>query len=370
MSLLGQPLTAVWLYDDSAGAYVNNTVEAQSDGGTAFALMGEAADYLYFGFTRRHDALIYMLNTAGSYGALTWEYAESASSWIQFVPVHDGLFAADPQYMLWDPIGSTEDTAWAASTLTTSSPHSVGSVPDSTSRYWIRVSAASVTTVAQADSITCRPFVTYATPATVQKQLQLSTAFTESGTIDLFQVEDLIRGAEDNLIYTMGESWRPEFVENEDQQFNQYGIKLRRHPVDTVFDVSVWTGNSYDTKTLGRDQDAFVDGRTGMLYLATIFLDAVPPKFRRSYSARRDQGAFKRAVRTNYMHGHNFRSHPLRMQLRRIATKQACIDIVTDLDFSPLIPLGLDTIGLQQKVENWTQDVTNFLDKFAKIRVA
>ena len=42
-------LTAVWVWDNSASAYVNNTLEAHSKNGTAFSIFADANDYLYLG---------------------------------------------------------------------------------------------------------------------------------------------------------------------------------------------------------------------------------------------------------------------------------------------------------------------------------
>jgi hypothetical protein len=180
----------------------------------------------------------------------------------------------------------------------------------------------------------------------------------------------MIRGVEDHLIYTMGESWRVEFESDEDLNFCQYGMKMRYQPTIDLYNLAVWNGSVYDDKTQGRDQDFHVDKRLGFLYVSTIFLDAVPPQMRRSYSARRDQGAFKRAVRLTYSHGHDIRRHKLAVKLRRIAVYKACMDIVSDLDWAPLIPLGLDTINLTTKYENWGREYDAFLAQFAKTRVA
>lgn len=370
MAIVGQPLTAVWFYDDSDGEYDDNTIEAQLEGGTAFTVMGEAADYLYFGFERRFDALMFVLGTAGSYGTLTWEYGEGVSSWTRFVPTHDYGFDESKEYMRWDIRSSDVSRNWSAFAITTSAPHSVGSVPDSTSRYWLRVSAASVTTAAAINSVLCRPYVTYATAADVQRQLQLNTAFSEGGSpIALETVEDYIRGAEDFLIRNSGHSWRVEFEEDELINFKQYGMKLRREDIIDIYELTVWDGGSFDVKTEGRDEDFHVEPTTGMIYLATIFIDAMPPTFRRSYTARREQGAFKRAIRVNYSWGKDIRKDRFGTQVGRIATKQACVDIVTDLDFTPLIPHGLDTVSLAQKVDNWQSDIERHLNQFSKLRM-
>ncbi len=372
MAIVGYPLTATWLYDDSVSAYVNNTIEAQIEGGTAFPAMAEAADHQYYGFSRRIDALVFVLSTAGRYTGLKWEFGISVTSWTQFVPTHDYGFDEEKEYLRWSIVASDVDRTWVSFALTADNPHSsVSSVPDSTSRYWIRVSATAITTVAQVSSVLCRPYVSYASAADVQRQLQLNTAFTAGGTpISLETVEDFIRGAEDYLIYTTGTSWRLEFIEDELINFKQYGMKLRYEDIVDLYSISVYNGGVFEEKIAGRTQDLHVEPTLGMLYVSTIFLDAMPTNFRRSYSSRREQGAFKRAVKATYSWGKDIRTDKFGVQVGRIAVKQACIDIVTDLDFTPLIPHGLDTVSLSEKVQNWATDVENFVDRFSKLRVA
>ncbi len=366
---VGTPLTAVWEFDDSATAYVNNTVEAASDAGTAFELLGATGDFQYFGFSRRIDALVFALSASGTYGTLTWEYGASISSWIQFIPVQSFDLGAASGYMLWDPRGADE-TEWTTFAITTAAPHAVGSVPDSTSRYWLRVSSPiTVTSIASCNSVVARPYVTYATAGDVQRQLQLNTAFSSSTTPTLFTIEEYLRGAEDEIVYQMGESWRLEFLENELIDFNQYGMKIRYEPIINMIELAVWDGSNFQVKTEGRDQDFHIDPRLGMIYVSTIFLDAVPPNFRRSYSARRDQGAFKRGVRVRYIHGHDFRRHMFSKKLSRIVTFKACADFVSNEDFAPLVPLGLDTITLQAKYDNWMRDYTDFINTYSKLKL-
>ncbi len=79
--------SAVWLYDNSAGAYVNMTTAMRK--GTATDLMGQITDYLYFGLRARHEMALFELDTVGSYAGLTWEYyteVDGHGSWVEFVP--------------------------------------------------------------------------------------------------------------------------------------------------------------------------------------------------------------------------------------------------------------------------------------------
>ncbi len=364
----GIPLTAAWRFDSGGVAYVDNTIEAQSQSGTAFPLLSAAGDFFYFGFSRRIDALMWQLAVSGSHGALTWAYGVTSGSWLQFVPLHDGAFVAATEYMRWDIKGSTVDTDWVSFAFDGADPHAAAP-PDTTSRFWLRVSAASVTTATTLNNLLCRPFVTYATAVDVQRQLQLSTPFSTTSLPTIETVEGFLRGAEDRMIRQTGKSWRPEFVEDEQVNFKQYGMKLRREDIIHIYELAVWDGSSYDVKTEGRDEDFFVEPLTGIIYVATIFLDAMPPTMRRSYTARREQGAFKRAVKVNYSWGKDIRYDGFGVEVGRITVKQACIDLVTDLDFAPLIPLGLDSIGLQDKVNNWQADVDKFMDTYSKIRL-
>ena len=370
MPPIGQPLGAVWEFNASSSVYVNNTFEAALEDGTNFELIATDCDYTYFGFSRRFDALIWVAGTVGVYATLTWEYGITNSSWVRFVPTFDDEFETAQGYMLWDVKGATLEADWVSFALTVSDPHVVASVPDGTARFWLRVSSPiSVSNRALMNTVVCRGYVSYATALDVQKQLQFRNAFTATSTPTLSTVEDFIRGTEDRMIYDMGESWRPEFIREEFLNFKQYGMKTRYQPIQVIYDVAVYTGSDFESKTTGRNQDYHVDDRTGMIFLSTIFLDAMPPTFRRSYTVRREQGAFKRPVRIRYTHGHDIRSHTLGHHVGRIAVKQACIDLLTDQDFSPLMPVGQDNVSMQQKIDNWQNDVTEFLDKFSKFKV-
>ena len=366
----GIPLTAAWEFDSTASDFINNTVEAARAGGTAFELLGDTSDYAYFGFSRRIDALLFALTTPGSYGTLTWEYSATVSSWIEFVPVQEFDLDKSIGYMLWAP-GFADETEWTSVVLTTSAPHTASTVPDSVSRYYIRVSSqTSVATIATCTTVTCRPYVTYATAADVQRQLQLRTAFSTSTTPSEHRVEDLIRSAEDQLVYQMQRSWRPEFVVDELMDFKPFGMKMRYDDILDFYELAVWDGGSFSAKVVGREGDWHFEPRTGMIYISTIFLDAMPPTMRRSYSVRRGQGAFKRSVRMNYSYGKDIRRDPLGNTLRQIATKMACVDIIGNMDFSPLLPLGLDTVNLQNKIDNFQVDIDNFLSTYAKLSMA
>ena len=117
----------------------------------------------------------------------------------------------------------------------------------------------------------------------------------------------------------------------------------------------------------GRNQDWHYDPYTGILYIATIFLDVVPPILRRGYSARRQQGAFKNGIRVRYVHGHDTRLDPFAGMLQRTVVKQAALDVIVDQDFNNLVPNHLDRVPLTDKAQIWQTEVEEFKTRNAKL---
>ncbi|RLG81402.1 MAG: hypothetical protein DRO40_09735, partial [Thermoprotei archaeon] len=136
-----QDLDAVWRFNGTD--YDDNTAEAGTSGGTQFEFLADTSDYYYFGHASKFDGMEFDLQTDGDYGALTWEYWNgSTSTWTSFTPTATYALASDG-YITWGTLSS-----WATKAFSDTDPHSA-TPPDTTARYWVRVSAASVTTAAQ-----------------------------------------------------------------------------------------------------------------------------------------------------------------------------------------------------------------------------
>ena len=69
----------------SSGDYTDVTLEAQSPAGTSFTLFNSSAYYLYLGHGSKFDMAMFDVDTAGSLGALTWQYY-NGSAWTTFLP--------------------------------------------------------------------------------------------------------------------------------------------------------------------------------------------------------------------------------------------------------------------------------------------
>ena len=384
--------TAIWLWDNSENSFMDYTYTLQRRDDNTVKSMGDTDDYLYIGFERRFDAMICWLNNIAEYSDLIWEFStdtnpnrdirldetypyndagdtviygssryEAIPGWIRFVPnqIVPYTFNRVNEYAHWDLRNPLYDR-WESLAFS--------DAPDSMERYWIRIKAVGNNVeAADIDMLTIRPYASIASPKDVQNQIQIWEEFAPNSNPSDKAVEKFIRGAEDNIFYLMGKYYRPEFVENELMNFRPYGMYLRHRPVLDILDLSVHTGSYWEPKIEGRDQDWHYEPETGMIYVSTIFLDVVPPMLRRGYSERRNQGAFKRAVRIRYVHGHDVRSDPFGEAVARIITKQASLDILVNHDFARLLPQNVDRATIQNKIQLWRDEIEEFKGRYVKL---
>ena len=71
---------------DGSSTYTNITLEMQSPAGTSATILADTNDVLYLGDASRFDMAIFDVDTAGSLGALIWEYY-NGSTWATFTPL-------------------------------------------------------------------------------------------------------------------------------------------------------------------------------------------------------------------------------------------------------------------------------------------
>lgn len=128
-----QFLDHVLVYDGSA--YQDQTAEADSLDGTPFNLMADSGDYLYLGKRTRFKQAYFDFAVAGDYGTLTWQYW-NGSAW-SALSVSGTAANLDADGI----ISFTPPNDWTQT------------IVNSARAYWIRVSAASVTTAATVNEI-------------------------------------------------------------------------------------------------------------------------------------------------------------------------------------------------------------------------
>ncbi len=111
--------------------------EMATKAGTPKAFWADSSDYIYIGADAAFYSFGVRLHTAGSYGAITWEFYHLSNGWTAFTPFHDST--SDFSQNGW--------LAWG--TLTGWNPTLV----DGVNAYWIRGKPASITTTAQVYSL-------------------------------------------------------------------------------------------------------------------------------------------------------------------------------------------------------------------------
>lgn len=124
-----QFLDYVYLFD-GVSTYTNNSVEADTAAGTPFTVNADANDKLYLGKKTQFKEIGVDVGTAGSYGTPLWEYWNGSAWTTLSVSGTGNALEADgtPTF--------TVPGAWAQTTV------------NGINAYWIRFSAASVTTPA------------------------------------------------------------------------------------------------------------------------------------------------------------------------------------------------------------------------------
>lgn len=354
---------AVWSWDNSASAYVNNTIEARSSGGTAFSILADTPDRLYLRGTERFDLATFELAVAGAgLGTLTYEYSSTltggvVTGWTQFVPLINYTF---------DGTGGAERfstlslTGWVSGTFNATNPHAAAP-PDSTAGYWIRIYSSAVTTAPTVNRIKKRAYPAYAIAADVQNQLSISTAFSSSTIPSLITVEDYLHAAASYIDMKAWKSWRPNIAVREEHDFNIAGFKLRHRFPSSVLTLEVWNGSDYDLKTQGRSSDYFLVPDIGMVYFARYFL--LPARMSSYTAPIWGWGEFAHSVRITYLYGRDIHEDELwGGTVWDIAKKLAAIDIVQNTDFQTWTVSGADKISLDRKIENWKMEVEDKLD--------
>ncbi len=366
----GAEFTKVFAYNGSS--YTDATLEAQSPAGTAFSVLGGTSHFLYLGHSSKFDMAVFDVDTAGSIGALTWEYRKSDDTWVTFIPA-SGRLQLDPDDNEGTQYDFSKDgveifpqnllDSWATLTV------------NSANLYWIRVSTASVSTAPTIKRIQMRPNAAYCTTKDVFELLQLgnvtsTTDFTSSTTPTQSTVEQFIMEAQSTIDFRTRKAWRPQYVANEYQSFNLNGFQLDKADPYRVLSLQVWNGATWDTKTQGRTKDYFLVPDTGMIQFSRYFL--LPARFT-SYNApvwRWGGGEFTMPVKVTYLAGRDLHTDSRQGGLvSDMCKKLTAIDIMRSSDFGNLVVSGSDRIQLAQKIEGWDREIEDKLDSLRAFEV-
>ena len=362
-----QHFTTVYDYDDSVITYNDRTLEAQSVLGTAFTVLGASADYLYLGSAERFDMAIFDLATNGALETITWEYYHATdAAWTAFTPSTGELKV--------DPDGSdfgknylfNED---GAEIFSSSRLIDWGTVAvNSTTQYWVRASAATITTAPTVNRIQMRAVNAYCSTKDVFEFLELATVtggtdFTTSTTPTKKQVEDRITAAQARIEYLSRKYFRPTLVINENHPFNLQGFKLDKAGAYKVNKLEIWDGASWQARDQGRDEDFFMVPEVGMIYYSRYFI--LPARFQ-NYNApiwAYGGGEFADSVRVSYLAGRNIHTDVEGPAAFDAALKWTCADLIANFDFGGLIIAGgTANMSGSEKVSTWKQEAEDWAE--------
>ena len=343
--------TAVWVWDNSASAYINNTLEAHSKNGTAFSIFADANDYLYLGSQGKFDFAGFSLAINGVVGTpVLWDYW-NGSAWVQLIQENNYPFELSGA----EEFRHLED--WGAYAFTNSAPHSA-TPPDTQQRYWVRGKVASVTTAPTVNQIYARQRASYASPTDVSNLLALPNDFSSTSRPSRDTVEDYIFAAQDYIDKETRKSWRMKFKEEEEHAFIRSGFRLVESYPQEITQLEIWTGAGYDTKTQGRTGDYFLVKDTGMVHYARFFI--LPARIQ-AYSGSAwgyGWGEFTYPVRVSYFHGGDMHGHdPEGGIVWDICRKLAAIDVYTNHDYTILTVAGSDRVALDRKIDTWKMEI-------------
>jgi len=365
------PWDSLYLWDASANAYADLEFAASDIPGTAVSLMGQTTDKIYMGLDRKFPAAFFDLDTLGSYNDTPdYEYY-NGSAWKNLPLVKTYAFDTDGVVQWRVPSDwSTVLLAGIENTNTNLKSGATGDTTSGTARYWVRVSVSTVTTTATLTKSYPFPSYAYTTPSLIAQFLQLRTDFSATTSPSKAEVEALIQRNESRIDRYSTNSWKPNYRHEELYEFSRYGLVLKRQPVLKFLELAVWDGSKYNVLTEGRTSDYFVDPQTGIVPLTRLL--SIPFTYTRSAIYTWGFGEFKRAIRCSYIWGTDSDDNMYNVgygQVEDITTKFVAADVITNYDYTTLIPQGTDRYSLEQKVSQWRESSEERLEELRKVRV-
>ena len=361
--------TKIFTFDGSS--YTDVTLEAQSPAGTAFSVLGASNHWLYLGHDSKFDMAVFDFDTVGSLGALTWQYY-NGSAWTTFIP-SSANFAVDPDDEEGSQFAFDEDGAeifpanrldsWAIETI------------NSATKYWVRVSTASVTTAPTIKRIQMRPLAAYCSTKDVFELMQMGpvlggTDFTTSTTPSKDTIEKFIQEAQSYIDFITRKSWRPNIIYDEAHEFNLNGFKLDRPDPYKIINMKIWNGANWDKKRAGRTKEFFLVQDTGMVHFSRYFL--LPARFQ-SYTApvwRWGGGEFTMPLKLTYLNGRDFNTDVRENGIVHDSCKKlVAVDITRSADFGGAVVSGMDRVQLAQRIDGWKMEIDEQLESLRAFEI-
>ena len=355
----------VWQYNAATTAtpYLDYTNNSYTN--TDFTFLSSSANYMYLGLSNRFTGINAELTTNGVYSGMTYQYYDG-DVW-QPLALIDSYSFSESKYVRW----VLPKSNWVKYNFDQDTVQPSG-YPDTTERYWVRISASGVTTPAVINKLRAIPYVSYSSPTKVYQLLQLKKDFDYNTSPSDLTVEDMIRRAEDVIDYRTRKSWRFNAVTEEQDpilvDFNRYGMFLRHRNFMKVYAVSLWNGSSWQDLIEGRNEDYFVNFNLGLVYITRLFMLPAIYGMTGRY-ATWGLGEFKNSIKIDYIYGRSPETDSEFYIVEDIATKMAMCDVLRHHDYSGLIVSGTDKVSLEAKIRLLEEQVESKIDTLTGIAI-
>ena len=355
----------IWQYNSATTAtpYIDYTNNSYTN--TDFNFLSASGNYMYFGLDRRFTGMYVNLSTMGSYSGLSYEYYDG-DTW-QKLALMDSYGWDESKYVRW----VLPKSNWVKYNFNQDTVQPSG-YPDTTERYWVRLSASAVTTTAVINEIRAVPYVLYSSPTKVYQLLQLKKDFDYNTSPSDLTVEDMIRRAEDRIDYRTRKSWRFNVVSEETDprivDYNRYGFFLRHRNFKKVYSVSIWNGGEWESLIEGRNNDYFINYDLGMIYFTRLFLLPATYGMTGRYF-HFGYGEYKNSVKVDYVYGRDPESNSEFFIVEDIATRLAAADVLRHHDYSSLIVSGTDKVPLESKIRLLEESAELRIDELTGIAI-
>ena len=367
------PFTSILRWNNVASNWTSITTVLTDLTDTAVNGIANASDKLYFGLDRQFSGIYFDQAASGTYTAVIVQFWDG-SAWTT-LPLHIAFDFARARggCIRWRiPTGWTTRILTGVEATNTNLP--TDDATGGTLKYWVRISVSTATATATFNRALPFPEYSYTTPDRVARFMQLpSTFFTSTSTPSTATIIDFIRRAEDHVDKYTLRSWKPNYTlrdpDQELYEFSRYGFGLKHYPILKVFDVAIWQGGSYESRTFGRDQDWFAQLDTGMVYFTRLF--ALPLPYTGTLVRSWGFGEFKDAVRVLYCWGADidFDVDSYGSMVEKITNQIAAVDLIRAHDYSVFTTQGTDKVSLERKADIWDVDSQKHLDEMRRIKI-
>ena len=228
------------------------------------------------------------------------------------------------------------------------------------------MAASAVTTIGTMKRSFPFPTYGYTTPSRIAQFLQLRQDFSTTTAPNIAEVERIIERIESRIDRYTTNSWKPNYRQDETYEFSRHGIVLKRQPAIKVIDLSIWDGSAFALLADGRSQDYFVDAKTGIIPITRLL--SIPFTYTRQSTAW-GFGEFKRSLNVNYVWGRDFDEDIASGMVEDITTKLASADIISNYDYTAIVPQGTDRYSLEQKVNYWRENAEERIEELRSVRL-